>query len=31
VGDVDVSRGSLDDLKRDVEQFLWPKKVENGG
>jgi ATP-dependent DNA helicase DinG len=26
VGDVDVSRASLDELKRDVEQFLWPKK-----
>jgi ATP-dependent DNA helicase DinG len=30
VGDVDVSRGSLDELKGDIEQFLWPKKIEDG-
>jgi ATP-dependent DNA helicase DinG len=30
VGDVNVSRVSLDELKLDIEQFLWPKKKENG-
>lgn len=30
LGDVDVSRGSLVDLTRDIEQFLWPKKIEDG-
>jgi ATP-dependent DNA helicase DinG len=29
VGDMDVSRVSLDELKLDVEQFLWPKKLGN--
>lgn len=30
VGDVDVSRVQLDELKQDLEQFLWPKKIEDG-
>ena len=29
VGDVNVSRASLDELTLDIEQFLWPKNKEN--
>ena len=29
VGDVEVSRPSLDQLKLDMEQFLWPKNTQN--
>jgi len=28
-GDITVSRTSLDELERDVEQFLWPKNKDN--
>jgi len=30
IGDVDVSKVSLDELKGDIEQFLWPRRKENG-
>jgi ATP-dependent DNA helicase DinG len=29
VGDVAVSKVSLDELKVDIEQFLWPRKIED--
>ncbi|UCF89574.1 MAG: hypothetical protein JSV70_04910, partial [bacterium] len=30
VGDVPVSVTSMDELKRDVEDFLWGRRIENG-